>query len=187
MRILTPVTGFRQQAWANGGGRTTELAAGPDREHWRWRISMAHIDADGAFSVLPGVRRQLAPLDGGLELHFDDGERLTAQRLEVLHFDGGREITCHLLEGPGRDFNLMLREGAEGALVLRPLIDSMVILPNRNSRWLVFVVSGSCHLSAPDEHLDLDTGAAAWVQPLIGTRVLIEGAGELALVRLDNS
>lgn len=188
MRMLEPVpdTDFHRQPWANGTGQTTELAAGPDRTHWRWRISMAQIDADGAFSILPGVRRQLAPLDGALELHVDDAAPMTARRLQVLHFDGGRPSTCHLPDGPGRDFNLMLRDGAEGTLILRPLLDSMVLLSTPGSRWFVYMLAGSCHLSAGmEEQLDLGMDEAAWVQPPTGTRALIEGGGEIALVRLD--
>lgn len=187
MKILHPVppSDFRQQSWANGKGRTTELATGPDHDHWTWRISMAYIDADGAFSVLPGVRRQLAPLDGGLALRFDDGEQVTGQRLQVLAFDGARALDCHLSDGPGRAFNLMLRDDTEGTLMARPLLDSMVLLPIPGRCWFAFVLAGSCQLTAGTERLDLGTGAAAWIQPPPGTRALIGGGGEIALVRFD--
>lgn len=189
MHILERVCAdsFRPQAWPNGKGRTCELAAGPDREHWRWRVSVAHLEHDGAFSVLPGVRRQLAPLDGAIDLHVDDHGPLTAQRLQVLHFDGARPSSCRLPDGPGRALNLMLRDNAEGELILRPLLDSMVLLPSRGHVWFIIVVAGSCRLTANREQLDLATGDAAWIRLPAKTRTLIEGGGELALVRVQDA
>ncbi len=184
MLQAVPSRRFREQAWANGNGRTTELAAGPDRDRWQWRISLARIDADGPFSVLPGVRRLLAPLDGGLELHFDDGERLCAGRLQVMRFDGGRALTCHSPDGPGRDFNLMLRDGVDGDLVVRPLLGSMVWLPRADTRWFAYLLSGHAEVGVGDEKLLLEAGRAAWIRPGSGMRVLVEGGGEIALVRL---
>jgi len=188
MRTLEriPATSFRTQAWANGNGQTRELAAGPDPAHWDWRISLARVERDGAFSVLPGVHRQLAPLDGAIDLHFDDGGQLGAQRLEVLRFDGGRASTCHLPDGPQRVLNLMLRGHAEGELMVRPLLDSMVLLPSRGHAWFILVVAGSCRLMASDEQLDMATGDAARVRLPADSRALIEGGGELALIRLHS-
>lgn len=184
MLQAVPPSQFREQPWANGGGLTTELAAGPDRDQWQWRISLARIDADGPFSVLPGVRRLLAPLDGALELHFDDGEKLCADRLQVMHFDGGRALACHSPDGPGRDFNLMLRDGVDGDLVVRPLLGSMVWLPRADTHWFACMLSGQADVSVGDEQLLLEAGHAVWIRPQTGTRVLIDGGGEIALVRL---
>lgn len=181
-----PATSFRTQAWANGHGQTSELAAGPDRAHWNWRISLARVERDSAFSTLPGVRRELAPLDGGIDLHFDDGEQLGARRLEILRFDGGRASSCHLPDGPGRVLNLMLRDHVEGELIVRPLLDSMVLPPSSNHTWFILVVAGSCRLTASGELLDLATGEAAWVRLPAKSRTLIEGGGELALIRLHS-
>lgn len=185
--MLEPVpdTTFQQQAWANGAGQTTELAAGPDRERWKWRISLARVEGDSDFSVLPGVRRQLAPLDGDLELTFDDGETLIARRLEVIAFDGGRHARCHLPDGAGRDINLMLRAGAEGRLIVRPLLGSMVLLPTPWRRWFIYVLAGACHASIESDVLELDTGQAAWIQPPSRQRAIVEGAGEVAIVQID--
>jgi environmental stress-induced protein Ves len=182
-----PVAEFREQPWANGHGRTAELAAGPDRENWRWRLSLATVDGDGAFSILPGVRRLLAPLDGDMELTFEDASTLKARRLQVIAFDGARACTCHLPDGTGRDFNLMLRDGADGELILRPLVGSMIWLPRPGMRWFAYLLAGHAHLSAGREHLPLETGHAAWIEPPTGTRILLEGAGEIALVRLGAS
>lgn len=188
MKTLHPVdsASFRQQSWANGKGRTTQLAAGPDPEHWSWRISMAHVDEDGAFSVLPGVRRQLAPLDGALELHFANGECMLGKRLKVLAFDGGRKIECHLLDGPGRDLNLMLRDGVQGELMTRPLVGSMV-LPARQGRWFILQLTGQAMFTASDETLALAAGSALWLHPQAGVRTHIDGSGEIALIHLDDA
>lgn len=186
MNILhaIPAASFREQPWANGGGNTTELAAGPDRQHWQWRISLARIEQPGAFSAFAGVRRQLAPLDGRLLLDFADGRQMVARRLQVLHFDGDPPPSCRLPDGPGRDFNLMLRDGVDGELLLRPLLGRMVLLPQPATRWFVYLLTGNATLVADDERLVVAAGNAAWACPVAGTRVVIDGAGEIALVRL---
>lgn len=183
---VTPVDSesFHSQPWANGGGTTTELAAGPDRGHWRWRISRADVVTAGPFSSLPGVRRQIAPLDARLRLKFADGRDRTLLRLEVFAFDGGDAPTCELPDGPGRDLNLMLRDGAAGQLIVRPLTGHM-LLPPGALRWFVYQISGQARLVQGDTRLDLATGAAAWLIPIVGQRSAIEGGGDIALVRLD--
>jgi environmental stress-induced protein Ves len=59
--------------WKNGQGRTWQVAAHPegaDVSHFDWRISIAEISQDGAFSAFPGVDRTIAVIDGaGVELH----------------------------------------------------------------------------------------------------------------------
>lgn len=187
MPLLQPIAQaeFLEQAWANGNGRTTELAAGPDRESWQWRISMARIDADGDFSVLPGVRRQLAPLDGGIELHFDDGQTLAARRLQVIDFNGSDKASCRLVDGPGRDINLMLREGVAGQLIVRPLVGAMLLPQSASTRWFVLVLAGQIELRAGEERLQLGHGQAAWLYPGTAANAHLDGGGEIALVRLQ--
>jgi environmental stress-induced protein Ves len=188
MNILqaVPATRFREQPWANGAGRTVELAAGPDPQRWQWRISLARIEQPGVFSAFAGVRRQLAPLDGGLLLDFADGRHMAAQRLQVLHFDGDPPPACRLPDGPGRDFNLMLRDGFDGALLLRPLLGRMLLSPQPATRWFVYLLAGSATLAADDERLIVAAGEAAWACPVADSRVTIDGAGEIALVRLTD-
>jgi environmental stress-induced protein Ves len=103
-----------RQPWKNGGGQTRELlsdaAAGAA---WRWRISLADIEADGPFSAFPGVQRWFAVLSGaGVELRFGDGVRRVLAGDEALAFDGAAAPGCRLLDGPTRDLNLMLRNDA---------------------------------------------------------------------------
>ncbi|MBA3776460.1 MAG: HutD family protein [Betaproteobacteria bacterium] len=111
-RVLTPAD-YRRTPWKNGGGRTTEIAVGPPDAglaDFAWRVSVADVEQDGAFSVFPGVARTLVLLAG-------DGMRLTGvgEPLEVhapfepVTFAGDAPVTCALTNGPVRDFNLMVR------------------------------------------------------------------------------
>ncbi|MBM3526239.1 MAG: HutD family protein, partial [Alphaproteobacteria bacterium] len=51
--------------WKNGLGRTAEIARAPATgEAFDWRLSIATIAADGAFSVFPGCERTLVPIAG---------------------------------------------------------------------------------------------------------------------------
>ena len=175
--------GFLRQPWANGGGITTELAAGPDRESWRWRISVAQVDRAGEFSALPNVQRYIAPLDVPLRLHFRDGRDITLNRLQVLGFDGDPPPRCELPDGPGRDINLMLRDGARGTLVARPLTGSMLLPCDDAHRWFVWLPAGHARIKQGTESLELAAGEAAWVEPA-NENARLEGAGEIVLVHL---
>jgi len=106
----------RPQPWRNGGGVTRELVAWPSRDDWRVRVSVADIDADGPFSVLDGVVRWFAVVEGaGVVLDFGGVEQRLLCTDAPIRFDGGSAPTCRLIEGRTRDLNLMLR-GASGAM-----------------------------------------------------------------------
>ena len=180
-------TQFRRQAWRNGRGHTLELASGPDRDDWRWRISLAQDDEEGDFSEYPGTRRQLTPLDGGLRLLLADGTSLDAQRLQTLSVAGSPAPACRLPEGPTRVFNLMLRGNQQGRLLVRPLLGSMVLLPVADTLWFVYVVAGHAGVHCADEQLSLGMDDAVLVHATYAQRVIVEGGGEIALVRLDGA
>ncbi len=96
--------------WRNGGGMTRELLRWPDTENWLWRISVAEVASDGAFSHFEGVQRWLAILRGtGVRLTMVDHSIEMTQFSDVLAFDGGTPVQCNLLQGPVQDLNLMLR------------------------------------------------------------------------------
>lgn len=114
--MIVRVADIVPQSWKNGGGRTRELLLGPDAAAWRWRISVADIDRDGAFSAFPGVLRWFAVLEGeGVALALDGREVIVRRGDPPLAFDGAAAPMCRLLGGPTRDLNLMLR-GARGVL-----------------------------------------------------------------------
>lgn len=191
--LLLPPAAYRRVRWKNDGGWTSEIARCDDPQGaagaFLWRISIAEIERDGPFSVFPGIQRELLLLEGeGIELRFGDAapRRLT-RRFERLHFSGDLAIDCRLLDGPTRDFNVMVRAGRIEAQVLtRPLVGSMVLLPEPGAEWLVHVAAGTARARRAEQRIELETGASLRVD-FAGAeagRVQLDGAGELILVKL---
>lgn len=111
--------------WKNGGGSTTEIwkAAGPDGAIL-WRLSIADVAADGPFSEFPGIDRWIMVIQGkGMELDIaGTGTIRVEKHLEPLAFSGDAATVCKLIEGPIRDFNLMVaRAYAQGGLQIATL------------------------------------------------------------------
>ncbi len=106
----------KRMAWKNGQGLTEEIAAfpvGSDVGSFDWRLSIAHVGADGPFSVFAGVDRTIAVLDGaGMMLDLPEGERaeLVADGAPF-SFSGDWEISSRNLGGPTVDLNIMTRRG----------------------------------------------------------------------------
>ncbi|HET7611990.1 MAG TPA: HutD family protein [Rhodanobacteraceae bacterium] len=181
-----PRSAQRREPWANGAGSTTVLLREPDADAWTIRVSIANVEAPGPFSDLPDTGRMLVPLDAPMALRFPDGRELAAPRFGTLCFDGSPAPAGLLPEGPTRDFNLMLRGGARGDVLPRTLVDSTMLSPLPGLRWLVYLDSGRARI-------DAGTGGSLALQPGEATlvtaggapeRVLVEGAGEIVLVKL---
>ena len=101
--------------WKNGGGATREIAcwpAGTGLDSFDWRISVATIAADGAFSVFAGIDRSITLLSGdGVLLHGEHGTHRLDQPLVPFAFAGETPIRATLLGGASEDFNVMTRRG----------------------------------------------------------------------------
>ena len=101
--------------WKNGGGATREIAcwpAGTGLDSFDWRISVATIAADGAFSVFAGIDRSITLLSGdGVRLHGEHGTHRLDQPLVPFAFAGETPIRATLLGGASEDFNVMTRRG----------------------------------------------------------------------------
>jgi environmental stress-induced protein Ves len=146
------------QPWRNGGGITRELLAAPDTGQWQWRVSVADIERDGPFSAWPGVQRWFAVLEGaGVALTIDGAAHVVTPRGGALRFDGDASTTCHLLEGPTRDLNLMLR-GARGAL--EKIVDAEAWHPAASQCGLFAAAAGRCR--ADDAEFDVAAQSLLW-------------------------
>jgi environmental stress-induced protein Ves len=113
MTVLIPFAGLSPVPWKNGGGSTTEIAIGPQDagfEDFDWRVSLATIEKDGAFSLFPGVDRTLALVEGhGMTLEIDGEPTLVTDSEPVVAFDGSSVVTAKLSRGGSTDFNAMTR------------------------------------------------------------------------------
>jgi len=185
-RLLSPADHVRTR-WKNGGGWTTELARSGD-DDFRWRISIAEIASDGPFSRFPGVERDLVLLDGsGIELDIDDAPtRRVAQRFERVHFAGESNVACRLLAGPTRDFNVMARrDQVRAEVVARPLVGSMLVFPEAGSEWFAHMLAGEAGVRRGSDAWRLAAGHSLLFdfREQAGERLVIDGGGELVLVR----
>src|SRR5215468_8196097 len=113
MRIVRP-SAYRTMPWKNGGGRTTEIAIDPPdvdvNGRFRWRLSIADVERSGPFSAFPGYERTIMVIAGpGMELAVGGQPTRRLDRLfEPFVFSGDSAADCRLLDGPIRDFNLMV-------------------------------------------------------------------------------
>ncbi len=124
--------GVAPQPWKNGGGVTRELlrlplfpgAAGGASDDWLLRISLADIEADGPFSAFEGIVRWFTVLSGhGVALRWPHADNHAEQTMTVrsapLEFDGATAPDCRLVDGPTRDLNVMVRDTAAKATLVR--------------------------------------------------------------------
>ncbi|MGO4479741.1 HutD family protein [Massilia sp. 2TAF26] len=113
MTMLIPYAGLSPVSWKNGGGSTTQIAVFPPDagfEDFDWRVSLATIAEDGAFSEFPGIERTLALVDGhGMTLEIDERSVLLTRADPVAAFDGESRVVAKLNRGPSTDFNVMTR------------------------------------------------------------------------------
>jgi uncharacterized protein len=117
---VIPLSAAPASPWRNGGGVTRELAAGPARDDWAWRISVAEVAADGPFSHFPGVQRWFAVVRGnGVRLAVDGKVHEVVASSEPLEFDGGAQVDSWLLAGATQDLNLMVRRERASARMMR--------------------------------------------------------------------
>mgnify|MGYP001097387915 CR=1 FL=1 len=136
MRIIRAAD-CRTMPWKNGGGTTTEIAVAPESaslDDFDWRISMAHVGADGPFSSFPGIT-----------LAFGDGERVRLDRSSAPYpFAADRAVDGMLVDGAIDDLNVMSRRGRwrhrverlSGAGVLTAA-EGLLMLVARKGDWLV--------------------------------------------------
>ncbi|QBB72558.1 HutD family protein [Pseudolysobacter antarcticus] len=176
---------YRRMRWKNGLGWTTEIAVSPADAiaDYDWRVSIAEIENDCAFSAFPGFDRTLLVLHGaGIELTFDQAPSVILhERDRPAQFAGEWQATCRLLNGPTRDFNVMTRRGIVSAELLhRPLVGAMWFHASAHSEWLIHMLAGSAKVAGLTK--PLETGDSLWLSPHSGHR-LLDGGGDLLVVK----
>ena len=186
---VIPANEYRRIRWRNGQGWTREIHAEGTAEDWSWRLSIAEIEHDAAFSLFPGVDRELMLLSGdGLRLRFDDGECVELSPPHDRHrFAGERALTGELVDGTTHDFNLMWRRDRIRATTWhRPLVGPMVIFVEPESTWVVHLIAGQARFDATSGLPALAAGDTAVLEAGDDRRrYVLDGGGEALLIRLE--
>jgi environmental stress-induced protein Ves len=112
--VFLPATDRIPRPWLNGGGVTYDVTSSPDGagpDAFDWRLSIAQVVEAGPFSLFAGVDRQLAVLEGRLELDFQDQSvtRSLSPSDDPIAFAGNEMVFGRPVGGPVLNLNLMFR------------------------------------------------------------------------------
>jgi len=186
---LIPANEYRRERWKNGLGWTREIVRVPDNDAWDWRLSIAEIERDAAFSSFPGVDRELVLLRGnGLRLTFDDGRAFDLMPPhDRLRFAGEDVVTGELIDGTTHDFNLMWRRGrVRTELLHRPLVGPMLFFTEPGVHWVIHLIAGQATFDAGSGLGALWSGDTAILVPgEARARYALQGGGELLAIRIE--
>jgi len=129
--------------WKNGGGVTREIAAFRENGNIIWRLSIADVASDGAFSSFVGLTRVLTVIQGkGIVLCTENRNSEAVLGMPVT-FDGGRATQAKLIDGPIRDLNVMFNPRKCHAEVIHVNEPShLVLLANETRRIAVLGLRG---------------------------------------------
>ncbi|WP_119392289.1 HutD/Ves family protein [Taklimakanibacter lacteus] len=179
MRILRQGD-YKVMPWKNGGGITTEIAAFPadaglGGKPFQWRVSIADVASDGPFSTFAGYDRHIMLLEGkGMRLHAEEAGVIDlAVPYRPASFSGDWAVSGALIDGPVKDFNLMVaRQSGRGALACQELSAPLPLTGDGSTRLIhsidgEFSVGG--HLLASGETVILDGLESAVLAPLAST------------------
>jgi hypothetical protein len=196
---VIPANEYVRERWRNRLGWTREIVRmGQRREaggvvwtqadkDWDWRLSIAEIESDAAFSAFPGIDRELMLLAGnGLRLRRDGAVDTLSPPHDRLRFAGEDKVGGELLDGRVQAFNLMWRRGRVHVESWhRPLVGPMVIFAEPGAAWVVHLIAGQAAFPDDSGLAALEAGDTAVLQAG-GQRLrhVLEGGGEAFLVKL---
>jgi hypothetical protein len=164
LRRITPAD-HRIMPWKNGLGVTREIAIDPPGAtmtdaSFRWRLSIATVAQSGPFSQFPGIDRTIMVIEGkGMELTV---ARQAPQRLDrcfqPFSFSGDAATECKLIDGPIRDFNLMVNRAAMTAVTEARTLESASEIQIENHICIVHLLAGHSVIGAGDAMHDCAAG-----------------------------
>lgn len=189
---VIPANACRRERWRNGLGWTREVLSGsiagpPDDAGWDWRLSIAEIEAEAAYSRFEGVDREQMLLSGsGLRLIRAGGDTLLMPPHERVRFSGEEEMTAQPVDGRVEVVNLMWRrDRVEVASWHRPLVGPMVIFAEPRSTWAVHLIAGQARFDDDSGLPPLASGdTAIFAAGDARLRHVLDGGGEAWLIRL---
>ena len=193
-QLLTPAD-YRRVPWKNGGGHTLEIASEPPgagTTAFAWRVSVADIERDGPFSAFPGVDRTLVLIEGnGMRLASGSDSLDVRAAYEPVRFPGESAPDCALVDGPTRDFNLMVRRGTVRGDVVVVREAACDVEPARTR--ICYAAAGACScrvaahapIAVPSGHALLVTAPPGAAAPALSVTPVGDGAVALVAVVHD--
>ena len=182
----------RRMPWKNGGGETTEIAAFPadaSLDTFQWRVSMARVASDGAFSLFPGIDRTLTVLDGaGLQVRVGASEP-HALRLgdRPFAFPGDVDTHATLIDGAITDLNVMTRRGSWAHAVRAIRIGGEIQITLAASLTLLLSHDAACVVQAAHQSCVLAPGDAVLAETLAGDTWRLQSPGQVFAIELTPS
>ena len=139
--------------WANGRGTSYEIASDRNESgEWTWRLAMAPVNEDGAFSRIECVNRFLAVVEGNGMLLSVDRKKLQCRPMHVVRFRGDAITDATLTDGPITDINLMIRrKEADGEMAI--VTESGLL----RGASIVVAIGGSAQLQSGVSMIELET------------------------------
>ena len=182
--IIEPAN-FHAMPWRNGLGTTIELLKQdlPDGDGFAWRLSMAEVTTNGAFSNFSGYDRTLLLLDGkGLTLDCDGASHRLENPLQLARFSGDDQTIATLHDGPVKDFNIMVQRQHCSARVSSAIHPDESTLDVDGDILLVYAVDGELSLSGPEISVpSIPAGHLCVVQGPAKSSLLCRGASHIAV------
>jgi environmental stress-induced protein Ves len=185
MQILRAAN-YKVMPWKNGLGSTTEIAISPadaKLDDFDWRVSMAQVTSDGAFSSFPGIDRSLLVLEGdGIVLDVADRESVRIDRNSIHSFPGDQPTSATLINGPIVDLNIMSRRGRVQHRVQRTNVISPLLF-TAATPTLLFVEHGALTVRSLAGLGTLDEHDALLIGPHLSS-VTVETAGTACVIAI---
>lgn len=168
---------YKVMPWKNGGGITTEIAVFPPESGlgatpFQWRVSIADVAQDGPFSKFTGYDRHIMLLEGkGMRLDTEESGAIDlTSPYRPVAFSGDWSVDGHLVDGPVRDFNLMVaRQFGRGSLLCQELSAPLPLTGDGSTR-LIHCIDGEFsiggHIVGSGETVILNDMESAVLTPL---------------------
>ncbi|MBT2336731.1 HutD family protein [Variovorax paradoxus] len=180
--------------WRNGGGWTREIGAGAFNLSvgearadlkWDWRLSVASIATDGAFSTFPGVDRIAVLVDGAVTLSSATATLSWRMPGDAHAFAGEAQFMARLPAGPARFFNVMTRRANARAEAVVHRQGFRMATPIA-SQVCLLVLKGSFRVLTPsgEQRLDAEQGLICEARPEEAEIQMLSASGCIVQVQL---
>lgn len=158
MITIIPPEQFKKTAWKNGKGETTELAIseGGTLDSFDWRLSMAKVVENGAFSYFTGYCRNLILIEGnGISLQHDQSRiDQLGDLLDIATFDGGCTTVATLTSGPIVDINVISNANKYHAAV-KTFPDKQDVPLRACTHCFIYCLDADARLFSADNSIDI--------------------------------